>query len=120
MSKPSVTWRKYDPAVLVDRFGVMGTAMYLMAHGIDNSEVEERSGISSIGRDTTFQEDTNDFRYILQALDELAEEVHNDLENNNLLQDRYDKDSIREFRDAHARKNLALHYGPSARLEEKR
>jgi nucleotidyltransferase/DNA polymerase involved in DNA repair len=62
----------------------MGTAMYLMAHGIDNSEVEERSGISSIGRDTTFQEDTNDFSYVLQALDELAEEVYNDIQEQQL------------------------------------
>jgi DNA polymerase IV (DinB-like DNA polymerase) len=75
---------KYDPAALVDRFGVMGTAIYLMAHGIDNSEVEERRGIESIGRDTTFQEDTNDFRYILQALDELAEEVYNDTQEQQL------------------------------------
>jgi nucleotidyltransferase/DNA polymerase involved in DNA repair len=55
-----------------------------MAHGIDNSEVEERRGIESIGRDTTFQEDTNDFRYILQALDELAEEVYNDTQEQQL------------------------------------
>jgi len=75
---------KYDPAALVDHFGVMGTAMYLMAHGIDNSEVEERNGISSIGRDTTFQEDTNDFRYVLHALDELAEEVYNDIQEQQL------------------------------------
>jgi DNA polymerase IV (DinB-like DNA polymerase) len=75
---------KYDPAVLVDRFGIMGTAMYLMAHGVDNSEVAERTGISSVGRDTTFQEDTNDFGHVLQALDELAEEVYDDIQEQQL------------------------------------
>jgi DNA polymerase IV (DinB-like DNA polymerase) len=74
----------YDPAVLVDRFGVMGTALCLMAHGKDDSEVEERSGISSIGRDTTFQEDTNDFEYVLQALDELTEEVYSEVQEQQL------------------------------------
>ena len=69
---------RYDPAVLVDRFGVMGTALYLMAHGIDNSEVEERTEIKSIGRDTTFQEDTSDFESVLQALDALCEDVYGD------------------------------------------
>jgi nucleotidyltransferase/DNA polymerase involved in DNA repair len=49
-----------------------------MAHGIDNSEVEERTEIKSIGRDTTFQEDTNDFEYVLQALDALCEDVYGD------------------------------------------
>jgi DNA polymerase IV (archaeal DinB-like DNA polymerase) len=68
-----------DPTVLVEHLGVMGTALYLMAHGIDNSDVEERNKIQSIGRDTTFQEDTNDFDYVFQALDELSDGVHKDL-----------------------------------------
>lgn len=67
---------RYDPTVLVERFGVVGTALYLMAHGIDRSEVEERSQIKSIGRDVTFQEDTTDFDYVLKALDALAEDVY--------------------------------------------
>jgi DNA polymerase IV (DinB-like DNA polymerase) len=68
----------YDPAVLVETFGVVGTQMYMMAHGIDRSEVEERGEIKSIGRDVTFQEDTADFEFILNTLDELAKEVHRD------------------------------------------
>ena len=67
---------RYDPTVLVERFGVMGNALYLMAHGIDRSQVEERSQIKSIGRDVTFQEDTADFDYVLKALDALAEDVY--------------------------------------------
>lgn len=69
----------YDPAVLVETFGVVGTQMYLMAHGIDRSEVEERGEIKSIGRDVTFQEDTTNFEFILNTLNELAEEVHKDI-----------------------------------------
>jgi DNA polymerase IV (DinB-like DNA polymerase) len=68
-----------NPAVLVEAFGVVGTQMYLMAHGIDRSEVEERGEIKSIGRDVTFQQDTTDSEFILRTLDELAEEVHKDV-----------------------------------------
>jgi DNA polymerase IV (DinB-like DNA polymerase) len=65
----------FDPAVLAESFGVMGTQLYVMAHGIDRSEVEERSEVKSIGRDVTFLEDTDDFGYVLNALNELSDEV---------------------------------------------
>ncbi len=65
----------FDPAVLAESFGVMGTQLYLMAHGIDRSEVEERSEVKSIGRDVTFLEDTDDFGYVLNALNGLSEDV---------------------------------------------
>ncbi len=65
-----------DPSALVATFGVMGNQLYLMAHGVDRSEVEERSEVKSIGRDVTFQEDTDDLDLILKTLDELAEDVH--------------------------------------------
>jgi DNA polymerase IV (DinB-like DNA polymerase) len=67
---------RYDPAVLIEHFGVMGNALYSMAHGLDNSDVEERGEIKSIGRDVTFSEDTNDFQYVLRTLDVLAEDVY--------------------------------------------
>ena len=70
---------RHDPTVLTETFGVMGTQLYLMAHGIDKSEVEERSQIKSISRDTTFEEDTSDFSFVLNTLNRLAEEVHSDL-----------------------------------------
>jgi len=60
---------------LTESFGVMGTQLYLMAHGIDRSEVEERREVKSIGRDVTFLEDTCDFGHVLNALDELSEDV---------------------------------------------
>jgi DNA polymerase IV (DinB-like DNA polymerase) len=75
---------RYDPTVLVETFGVMGTQIYLMAHGIDKSEVEERGEIKSISRDITFEEDTSDFNLIISTLDRLSEEVCNDVLRQNL------------------------------------
>jgi DNA polymerase IV (DinB-like DNA polymerase) len=74
----------YDPAVLVENFGVMGTQIYLMAHGIDKSEVEERGEIKSISRDITFEEDTSDFSLIINTLDKLSEEICRDALRQNL------------------------------------
>jgi DNA polymerase IV (DinB-like DNA polymerase) len=68
-----------DPTVLAQAFGVMGTQIYLMAHGIDRSEVQERSEIKSVSRDTTFEEDTSDFDFVLKTLDRLSKEVHEDI-----------------------------------------
>ncbi|MGB9740900.1 MAG: DNA polymerase IV [Candidatus Bathyarchaeia archaeon] len=70
---------RYDPTALTENFGVMGTQLYLMAHGIDKSEVEERGEIKSISRDVTFEEDTSDFKLVQNTLDRLAEEVHKDV-----------------------------------------
>jgi DNA polymerase IV (DinB-like DNA polymerase) len=64
-----------DPTFLAETFGAMGMHLYLMAHGIDRSEVEERSEIKSIGRDVTFLEDTEDLGFVLNALEGLSEKV---------------------------------------------
>jgi DNA polymerase IV (DinB-like DNA polymerase) len=65
----------FDPSVLAETFGVAGTQMYLMAHGVDRSEVVERAGVKSISHETTFEEDTDDAVLILNALDAISEEV---------------------------------------------
>jgi len=75
----------YDPSVLTEVFGVMGSQLYLMAHGMDNSEVQERSEIKSIGRDTTFEEDTSDFDLVLGTLDLLAKDVIEEVVENKYL-----------------------------------
>jgi DNA polymerase IV (DinB-like DNA polymerase) len=62
----------YDPTVLAEAFGVMGTQMHLMARGIDRSEVEARTEVKSISHETTFEEDTDDAEAVLKALDALA------------------------------------------------
>ncbi len=69
----------HDPAVLTEALGVMGTQLCLMAHGIDNSEVEERGEIKSVSRELTFDEDTASPDLILDTLDKLSEEVHKDV-----------------------------------------
>jgi len=66
---------RYDPSVLSETFGVMGLQMHLMARGIDNSEVETRSGVKSISHETTFEEDTDDPSVVLAALEALSNDV---------------------------------------------
>ncbi len=69
----------YDPSKLADIFGVMGVKLYLMAQGIDESEVREREDRKSIGRELTFDEDTNDLDFVIRILDILSECVHKDI-----------------------------------------
>src|SRR3990170_373805 len=76
---------RFDPAVLPEMFGVMETQMYLMAHGIDRSEVEERTEVKSISHETTFEEDEGDANVVLAALDELSEEVCKEAVSQNLF-----------------------------------
>jgi DNA polymerase IV (DinB-like DNA polymerase) len=66
---------RHDPTVLAETFGVMGTQMYLMARGIDRSEVEARTEVKSMSHETTFDEDTAEVDTVLRALDALSEEV---------------------------------------------
>lgn len=66
---------RYDPTVLTETFGVAGTQMYLMAHGLDRSEVQERGEVKSISHETTFDEDTDDAIAVQTALDMLSEDV---------------------------------------------
>jgi DNA polymerase IV (DinB-like DNA polymerase) len=76
---------RYDPTVLTEIFGVMGTQMHLMARGIDRSEVEPRTEVKSISHETTFEEDTADADTVLKALDILSEEVSKEALNQNLF-----------------------------------
>lgn len=66
---------RFDPSVLTEMFGIMGTQMHLMALGIDNSKVEEHTSVKSISNETTFEEDTSDANAILMALDTLSDNV---------------------------------------------
>lgn len=75
---------RYDPTVLTEAFGNVGKQLYLMAHGVDKSEVEERGEIKSVSREKTFEVDTADFNLMTETLDGLAEEIHGDLLKSNL------------------------------------
>jgi DNA polymerase IV (DinB-like DNA polymerase) len=75
----------YDPSVLTEKFGVMGTQLYLFSQGIDNSEVGIQGPVKSIGRNVTFEKDTSDWNFVLQTLDKLCVEVQKEAKENNFL-----------------------------------
>jgi DNA polymerase IV (DinB-like DNA polymerase) len=66
---------RFDPAVLNEMFGVLGVQLHLAARGIDNSEVEQRTGVKSISHETTFEQDTDDPDAISAAVDALSDDV---------------------------------------------
>jgi DNA polymerase IV (DinB-like DNA polymerase) len=76
---------RYDPSVLVEKFGVLGTQLYLYAQGQDRSEVGFQGEVKSIGRNITFEKDTSDWDLILKILDKLCEDVHKELDQNHFL-----------------------------------
>ncbi len=67
---------RYDPSVLIEKFGTLGIQIYLSSQGIDKSEVEMQGQTKSIGRNLTFEKDTNDWTLVLQALDSLCEGIY--------------------------------------------
>jgi DNA polymerase IV (DinB-like DNA polymerase) len=75
----------YDPTVLTETFGVMGTQMHLMARGIDRSVVTPRTEVKSISHETTFEEDSDDADTVLKALDALSEEACKEALNQSLF-----------------------------------
>jgi len=76
---------RYDPSVLLEKFGVMGKQLYLYAQGIDRSEVGMRGEVKSIGRNITFEKDTSDWDFVFTVLDKLCEEVHKEVKEYNFL-----------------------------------
>ena len=48
---------------LKNRFGAFGDMLYRHANGLDNSPVTPPGEVKSIGRETTFEEDTYDIRF---------------------------------------------------------
>jgi DNA polymerase IV (DinB-like DNA polymerase) len=75
----------YDASILVEKFGVAGTQLYLSAQGIDNSEVQEHWERKSMSREITFEEDTADFNLIFETLDAIAEDLHRELTASNFI-----------------------------------
>lgn len=73
-----------SPDTLTRLFGVWGARLHGFARGIDESEVVEEYETKSVGRETTFQEDTDDEARILRVLDGLAGEVHEEVRANGL------------------------------------
>jgi DNA polymerase IV (DinB-like DNA polymerase) len=73
----------YDASVLAEKFGVMGTQLYLSAQGIDNNEVQEQGERKSMSREMTFKEDTSDYVRIINTLDSISEDLHQELTSSN-------------------------------------
>lgn len=71
-----------NPEPLARLFGSWGTRLHEYATGIDHRDVREGSETKSIGREVTFEKDTDEEDQILGMLDELAEEVHKELIDN--------------------------------------
>lgn len=69
----------YDASILVEKFGVYGTQLYLSAQGIDNSEVQDQWTRKSMSREVTFEEDTSDSNLIFETLDAIADDLHKEL-----------------------------------------
>ena len=74
----------YDIQVLIARFGRSAVTLQDIAAGIDRSEVEEREGVKSVSRETTFTDDTDDEQLIAATMDALAEEVCRNLSDESL------------------------------------
>ena len=70
---------KTDPAVLLARLGKSGIWLYNAARGIDYSEVIEEWEPKSVGRETTFEKDTDDWLMVFSALSNLAKAVHDEV-----------------------------------------
>lgn len=72
------------PDALTRIFGVWGARLYEYAHGIDPSDVVEEYETKSIGREVTFEQDTDDEGLVFGVLEELAGEVHQEVIENAL------------------------------------
>ena len=74
----------YDTPALIARFGHGVLSLQEIARGNDRSEVEERDGVKSVSRETTFATDTSDPQVIFMTMATLAGEVCRSLAAENL------------------------------------
>lgn len=76
----------FDVSVLVEKFGVMGSRYHQYAHGIYESEVGGRRDMrKSVGHESTFSTDTDNYDLIFQRLNDLCQRVHKRAVRRNLL-----------------------------------
>jgi len=68
-----------DVQVLMGRFGKAAIGLHNVALGLDESEVEERDGIKSISRETTFEQDTDDLHVLILTMQALADDVYRNI-----------------------------------------
>jgi DNA polymerase IV (DinB-like DNA polymerase) len=75
---------EFDIQVLIARFGRSAIALQAVTSGIDDDVVEEREGVKSVSRETTFSEDTQDEQVIAATIDALARDVCRNLADDSL------------------------------------
>ena len=66
---------EFDIQALITRFGRSAISLQAITTGIDDDLVEERDGVKSVSRETTFPEDTKDEQVIAATIDTLVREV---------------------------------------------
>jgi len=66
---------EYNTQELISRFGQSALTLQEITTGIDIDRVEERDGVRSVSRETTFAEDTLDEQVIVATIDALAQDV---------------------------------------------
>ena len=75
---------EYDIQILITRFGRSAITLKRITAAIDDDPVEERDGVKSVSRETTFSEDTIDEQVIVATIDALAEDVCRNLTDESL------------------------------------
>jgi DNA polymerase IV (DinB-like DNA polymerase) len=66
---------EYDTRELISRFGHSALSLKAITTGTDDDRVEERDGVKSVSRETTFSEDTSDEQVIVATIDALSQDV---------------------------------------------
>lgn len=75
---------EYDIQVLIARFGRSAISLQAITTGIDDDIVDERDGVKSVSRETTFPEDTKNEQVIVATIDTLAREACRNLADESL------------------------------------
>ncbi len=69
---------------LIGEFGSLGLELHNHANGIDESEIIENYDVKSIGREVTFENDTNDTALITKTIEKLSDDTMGDVSKQNL------------------------------------
>ena len=70
---------KVNMAKMVGEFGSMGAELVRYANGVDDSEITENYAVKSIGREFTFEKDTDDMNEVEREIGRLGNDVIEDV-----------------------------------------
>ena len=77
--KTGADLKKYKKQQLIQIFGKSGRYFYNIAHGLDERPVEPNRIRKSIGKETTFSEDIDDTKRMIEILEDIAVKLENSL-----------------------------------------